>query len=506
MIKKIVFGLLLVVGLQLASIMSDYKIIFDLCDFNIMQLENSISLYRKPPPGEKQFFDFLINNSYAAPGDTTGTAYFIDESISVEDPETKQTYNGGYYTGYRDARWDLTLNHNLSINDVFISREHTESGQHKNVDVDGYLSVDGIFIVEDDGNIGIGTTSPSALLDINGNASIEGNISAGGIITATSYYGDGSNLSGIVGGSGAFTPSNDGGYIAGDVTISGSLTVDTILINDDTITGHHDELVLNQTGDVLGACSLILRNRSGYAGALFKNSGLELFDFIYEPLSHGSGQIRWETRGVGFSVLGGDTEWQFGLSPISTASNVYLALSEDAHALLNANVGIGTAHPDATLDVAGDIYTTGNLSVGADLSVRGIIFSEDSFVISDLTISSGPVNFTLNDPSNFANPTRIHVITNESVGYRISFPVLRLRSHTDNTTIYHVITSIIDDTSVKRSHCSEVSEDLTGLYQSLTTECVIYVDPGESWWIDASTGGDSSDDLIVSGAKKVTRV
>ena len=53
-----------------------------------------------------------------------------------------------------------------------------------------FVSTDNVYI-KNDGNVGIGTTSPPSKL------TVQGNISSSGNITATSFQGDGSNLTGL---------------------------------------------------------------------------------------------------------------------------------------------------------------------------------------------------------------------------------------------------------------------------------------------------------------------
>jgi hypothetical protein len=67
-----------------------------------------------------------------------------------------------------------------------------------------------IVIVDSQGDIGIGTTNATSKLYVTGHARITG------VVTATSYYGDGSNLSNIVSGVGIKTA---GGLVGTGVTI-----------------------------------------------------------------------------------------------------------------------------------------------------------------------------------------------------------------------------------------------------------------------------------------------
>ena len=80
------------------------------------------------------------------------------------------------------------------------------------------------LVLDGVGNVGIGTSSPSTNLDVIGNTRITGNITSLSYITASTYYGDGSNLTGI---------ETDPFPYTGSAIISGSLEV----IGDTNITG-----------------------------------------------------------------------------------------------------------------------------------------------------------------------------------------------------------------------------------------------------------------------------
>jgi len=74
--------------------------------------------------------------------------------------------------------------------------------------------------IQSDGNVGIGTTAATSTLTVNGS------------LSATTLYGDGSNLTGISGG-GSFT----GGTVTGSTTFKNGLSANTFSSNTETIIG-----------------------------------------------------------------------------------------------------------------------------------------------------------------------------------------------------------------------------------------------------------------------------
>lgn len=162
--------------------------------------------------------------------------------------------------------------------------------------VDAVEGEDGIDLSGDltvDGNVGIGTDTPGAKLDI-----------------------------------------------AGNVAISGSGTI---------ITTTNTELVLEQTGDVYGTTRLRLRNRYGTNGAIFEVADLDLVDFIFSPSSGATQNIRYEHRNA--KVYTGNTAGQWEIGP---ADNENLFIGAGVSGFRNGNVGIGTTAPTCKLDIAGD--------------------------------------------------------------------------------------------------------------------------------------------------------
>lgn len=90
--------------------------------------------------------------------------------------------NGGWQPNYI-----FTGNTSAScINDLYVTNLNSCSPLHIQPTNNG-----DVYISESGGNVGIGTTNPQTTLDINGDVNVSNSISA------TTYYGDGSNLSGI---------------------------------------------------------------------------------------------------------------------------------------------------------------------------------------------------------------------------------------------------------------------------------------------------------------------
>lgn len=119
------------------------------------------------------------------------------------------TFNGNFgFTPFNVDLTPLNFTGNTSgecISDLYVSNLNSCSPLHIQPTNNG-----DVYILESGGNVGIGTTNPQTTLDINGDVNVSNSISA------TTFYGDGSNLSGITGGNpytyeiGEYVPSQGG--------------------------------------------------------------------------------------------------------------------------------------------------------------------------------------------------------------------------------------------------------------------------------------------------------
>lgn len=112
--------------------------------------------------------------------------------------------------------------------------------------------------IQSDGNVGIGTTAATSTLTVNGS------------LSATTLYGDGSNLTGISGG-GSFT----GGTVTGSTTFTNTLSANTMSATTLYVGGNSIAqpyrvytALISQTGTDVPTADVILENTLGYVPIL----------------------------------------------------------------------------------------------------------------------------------------------------------------------------------------------------------------------------------------------
>ncbi|SDL88120.1 tail fiber domain-containing protein [Paenibacillus jilunlii] len=216
-----------------------------------------------------------------------------------------------------------------------------------------FAELSGAFTV-DSGNIGIGTPSPAAKLDVNGNVAVSGKLTA--VDAAAS-----------------------GTLTAKDAAVTGTLTAKDVAVNGTA--AFKDAAVSGAlTAKDAAVSGTLTAKDAAISGSLTLGQGIAV-----ERGADPKAQILWDEST--------DT-WQVGVA----GSMKQLSYSGHTHPELTAltgvlkiasgNLGIGTATPTAKLDVNGNAIVSGKLTV-VDTAISGTLTAKDASVSGSLTLSQG---------------------------------------------------------------------------------------------------------------------
>ena len=128
------------------------------------------------------------------------------------------------------------------------------------------IGTEGAVLQVDNTNerIGIGTNNPQAMLQVGTGVSVYGN---SGIVSATSFYGDGSNLSNVISGIGLSYDGNSVGTAITQINFSGFGSVTAPASGFSTVTVDRFLTIGTRTGSAvtfsIADSSFIVENRSG---------------------------------------------------------------------------------------------------------------------------------------------------------------------------------------------------------------------------------------------------
>jgi hypothetical protein len=154
------------------------------------------------------------------------------------------------------------------------------------------------------------------------------------------------------------------------------------------------ELMLEETGDVSGAVSLHLQNRTGLNGALFVNPTADLVDFGFQSSSGTQQNVRLEHRSA-YLLNPANTAGEFQLGPMVAQTNPNLVVGAAASFLPNGNFGVGTASPGQKLDVAGGyVRSDTGFCIGANCVTsltQGTVTSLGLSLPSIFSVTNSPV-------------------------------------------------------------------------------------------------------------------
>ena len=258
-----------------------------------------------------------------------------------------------------------------------------------------------VFTVVDGGNVGIGTTSPSRKLTIQGgDAYVGGNLTATGTATFANLLVSGSSTIG-------------GGTGATGLTINGTATTTNLKVTSLTAS----RAIFTDASNLLTTTGLSqylidsLSDETGTGFAVFSASPTFTGTALFASLSaSGSSTIGGGTGATGLTINGTATT-TLGLIMSGSASNISLGSNylsgdggdEGIFVDASGNVGVGTSTPYAKLTIAGEaladyftatgITSTTTLMGGLNVGSGAITYDHASGLTTIQNMAFGAMNF-----------------------------------------------------------------------------------------------------------------
>jgi hypothetical protein len=251
--------------------------------------------------------------------------------------------------------------------------------------------------VNDGGNVGIGTISPSFSLEVVGQSRIGGNFD---LATNTSFFVTGSRSDRRITNTSAGSITNSVGYFGGTVDMRGSQAFTNF--NAMTFSVNNQN---TSAGNIITAGNFTVTNDASNAGL---SRGIGVVGRFVNVSNVGANDIRC-VQGDALNLLTGSTidnlylyraEVGSNLGTITNTFGYYVGdittgtqpntpfsfYASDPNALnyFAGNVGIGTTSPSQTLHVAGTMRLTGSTGTGTTLMARNAAGD-----VSAVTVSGG---------------------------------------------------------------------------------------------------------------------
>gem|GEM_PF-4521649 len=311
------------------SILEGYKgsnKVFDVDNRGDMHLSSDGILYIEPFAGLPS-----SGNLFPASGEgclySTGGNIYWDSGCDASAPtmlnaaSSSLWTDAGSFTYLTSTSDNLVLGGNSVATATFFFDMTGASGRYFRVD--NYNNTETLFTIDSSGNVGIGTATPSAKLDIGGSSA---------------------NISNAIGDI-TIIPAQNLIISQGNVGIGNSSPTSLLSV------GSSSQFQVNSSGDLVRINNLAYTWPTSHV----TNSLL---------VNDGTGELRWRTpadAGVasGTGVAGQVTFWS-GTSTIAGDNNLWWDN-------VNKRLGIGTTTPQATIDIAGAsseiANTSGNISI-----------------------------------------------------------------------------------------------------------------------------------------------
>ena len=299
-------------------------------------------------------------------------------------------------------------------------------------------------------NVGIGTTNPQADLQVGTGVTVYGNA---GIVSATEFWGDGSNLTGVISGIGI----HSGGSIIGTgVTILNFVgTGNTFKYNSSTNTV--DVSIEGGAVDVSdtppsnpNAGDLWWESDTGELKIYYDDGNTEQWvdasggDSIVQvgtgaPGNPQTGDLWWNSETGDLYVYYVDANTSQWVAANSSQVNYWLANSAGIHTT-GRNVGIGTTNPQADLQVGTGVTVYGNSGIvsattyyGSGANLTGIdatqIQTGNTSVQTVDTGSDGHIKFTTEGTE------KIRIRTDGNLGLGIDNPLTTIHAYGSTPSI-----------------------------------------------------------------------